>query len=245
MHVPMASSAFWNLLKLYTLLGLKLYKAKPSMWVWKQAGAWGRAFTAVFGTDQIVLSSFETTQTEGKHKLYAAEKCLPWPGISTGGLLLMLSRWCLLKPAVGGLKDVPSRAAARALLDAFLSCAGHTSCSFQIDFDGDALLSWPVPPFLQYTCTLSLANGCVDLSPLLGTIPQDWPNAAKVVRTCLKTSFDNNLQIPFADFIQKSMTTKGLHELFSQVLLQLALQIERACGSHVTKGVKAFWTSAL
>ena len=36
------------------------------------------------------------------------------------------------------------------------------------------------------------------------------------------------------------MTTKGLHELFSQVLLQLALQIERACGSHVTKGVKAF-----
>ena len=148
---------FWNLLKLYTLLGLKSYKAKPSMWVWKQAEAWGRAFTAVFGADQIVLSSFETTQTERKHKLYAAEKCLPWPGISTGGLLLMLSRWCLLKPASGGLKEVPSRAAARALLDAFLSCAGHTSCSFQIDFDGDALLSWPVPPLLQYTCTLYIS----------------------------------------------------------------------------------------
>ena len=83
-------------------------------------------------------------------------------------------------------------------------------------------------------------NGCVDLSPFYGDIPANWPNVAKAVRTSLKKTFDDVVLVPFVDFIQKTMSLKLLAPLYSQTLLELAIHIERTCGSHATKSAASF-----
>ena len=132
---------FGSLAQIYNLLRLTTYKSQSSTWIWKSSPTWMRAFIDLYGHDQVVASTFETLCTARKAQLAPSEKCLPWPAVSTVGLLTLCSRWAFLNPAAGGLKDETSTAAAIGLLKNFISCASHTPLTFKVDLTMNAVPS--------------------------------------------------------------------------------------------------------
>ena len=93
---------FWNLHDLHSILGLS-HKWK-SKWVHKSLQPWKTYLNSMVGSSEhFIMSSVGGCLID---KLPWSVRCLPWPAVSSMGLLALLGRFCSSCRMQGGLQDI-------------------------------------------------------------------------------------------------------------------------------------------
>ena len=84
---------FWDVSKFYELLGMKSYSGIPSKLIHDRSGGWKKTFNAAFGSDQICFSTFVHEKAVRRQAMPFSSRCLPFVGVSSAGVLLLLTKW--------------------------------------------------------------------------------------------------------------------------------------------------------
>ena len=93
---------FWNLHDVHSTLGLT--HSWKSKWVHKSVPRWKSYLKSMVGSSEhFIMSSFGGTLID---KQPWSVRCLPWPAVSSMGLLALLGRFCSSCKNTGGLQDI-------------------------------------------------------------------------------------------------------------------------------------------
>lgn len=157
---------------------------------------------------------------------------LPWVGISSHGLIAILSRWALAAPRGGGLAEPKARAASSELLIAILGLAkpdrgGHVGLSISIETDWR--VRWPRPPDCSRSVTLRWdAAGQVDLIGFFDEVRGRFPASRKQWwHQSVVESFLRDLRsFTLFDVFCAASTDKRVHHLFKQLVWGIGQLLE-------------------
>lgn len=146
----------WNMLLLYSLLGLSSFKGVASKWAWEGSKHWTSTMTSLGIRRPPACLAVGPTNF------------LPKPCLSSAALVALLCRWSSCSPSICGLRDGGGRQAAKEILDGFLMCS---SGSKEFVLKLWCVVVWRTPcPHKEATAahfSLHIASGQVDLCDML------------------------------------------------------------------------------
>lgn len=108
---------------LYQFFGFHSYQGRPSEWAYRSLPRWQSQLQGSFGDGHFVWSTSAAPGALRAQERPFCDRCLPFVGISTLGVLALLCRWGYLRREVGGVADNKQKLAARSLLEALTSAA--------------------------------------------------------------------------------------------------------------------------
>ena len=107
------------------ILGLKTYGNKAFTWVNKTKDVWVAEMQQVFGTSEMIGSTFQTHNSSKEDQVSWSNRCCAQPSVTTAGLLLLLVRFtCTKHKKQGKLCQDGARGQAVVLLKSLLSEMG-------------------------------------------------------------------------------------------------------------------------
>lgn len=229
---------FWCMPGLYQLLQMSSYKGKASKWIWNRMATWNTSFLGMFGSCQMIHS---THLHDGMLKRAAepfSSRCLPWTGISTVGLLLLLVRWAFLARPFGGVLD-SSPELAQAAKDVLLgvlrpiSSCEPASWQFEVVVQKHWTCNWPRPLDWQQTprsFAVAVKDGRLDFSEMFKIVENRDDG---VLRSWCSTVAGflgpSRLSSP-GEFLQAAVGVQCLEPFVAQVLLAIAVHLEKYYG---------------
>ena len=166
---PDGPKVYWRVNDLYTILGMRSYKNKASKWSWTTKPRWITYFSEVGLDESHVLESTskpgEDREDVGDRNV-EADRFLPFVGVSTVGMFLLLLRFGTRAPAHGGLKEEGPREAALELFKAFVETGKYQKPkTIPVHFD-KGVMAWPGIRNLHGDVAVTFENGKFLLKPL-------------------------------------------------------------------------------
>eukprot|EP00971_Amphidinium_carterae_P336261 6472520-Amphidinium_carterae.4 len=150
-----AVSTYFSCIGLYGWLRLTSFKGVASHWTWKSMDRWC-TFLKDIGLSQDHCQVSAQSKRNG---------FLPFPGVSSAGVLALLVRWVAMPQQQGGLSE--NKAGAREILDSLLSICVRSSPNFRFALVGTWQFLWPAPQQTRSQCDMPIsADGIADLTAL-------------------------------------------------------------------------------
>jgi len=236
--------AFWSLIDVHAYLGIGVRQGPTSDWIYRQSPRWERILNELYGADQVVHSSWVSSQSTRKRRLPPSERCLGAPSVSTLGLVTLLSRWAFQSPQAGGSVDKDVVANAYQLLCQFVRLVvGDADCVLvSVRVDADWRPRWPRPEdvFADAASSFTMqlrSDGGADFADLLrvarirgrASTAGEWWRA-------LARHMGAGTMIPLATIVRACSSKYKMTALSAQVFCDIALRAERCLGSHVREG---------
>lgn len=238
---------FVSYMHLYSLMKLRTFSEQASRWVDAGKERWRSTFVEVFGSQQIVESTFITGHTKKKCQLCWSDRCLADPSVSVMGLLYQLARWCTLSASNGGFSQDLSRAAAGALLQALLDFACPVDGSeWRLTVEVCALwrCAWPRPPPEADgfgVVELSVVRGLVDLTPLLEALKTSM--RTKVTKSWMTSlvalQLSDTTAVPLCVLVRATISKAPLAAFNAQLVWAASQQIELGMCAQVARSKRS------
>ena len=129
----------------YELLGLDSHYKVPSKWVWQSASSWVTHVKKMFGHCPIVYSKHGNNLKRQK-TLPWYDRCMPFTGLGTSGVMAQLCRWSFVHRERGGFGNVSCQTAARSFLHTVLKLVVPAlNGGIMTKMDSDWTCMWPRP----------------------------------------------------------------------------------------------------
>ena len=118
---------FWSVLDLYERLGFaanKNYKI-PSKWYSKFWSRWESRVQSVLGSGVHLIHCCQPGEV--KDTMAWQRRCLPWPGVSTGALFVLLTKWSGDDTQAGALEGHKARKVCKDMFSTIVAAALHVA----------------------------------------------------------------------------------------------------------------------
>ena len=140
------SKIYWNMLCVYDCLGLKIFNKIPSKWVWHCTKSWQDYTDNILGVKCLIFGKHRNGKTR-QQEFPWFDRCLQSTASSTVGLLLLLTRWALVRRERGGFECIEDRAAAVSLLKTLVGAVMEfrNKAPIVLMLDADWKCQWPRP----------------------------------------------------------------------------------------------------
>eukprot|EP00971_Amphidinium_carterae_P271190 5381645-Amphidinium_carterae.1 len=127
----------WSLQRLYGILGLSSHSGKASHWAYKSIPRFDRSLNE--------LGYRQHTQLHHSAQAKQPNTFLPWPAVTTAGLLCLLVKMCSSTTREGGLVQDKDKQAARELLETLLKKAVEEPLVVPMQVRRVWYEDWPAP----------------------------------------------------------------------------------------------------
>lgn len=222
----------WDLLGIYSAMGLELSKGSRSRWVYKGWHQWQKAFEARHIPALLLRSKLYTTgeaEAETGHGDPGGLRVLKAPTVDTAGLCFLCSVWSSCPKELGGFQNEKDRRAAGDLLEGLLCGVQGQLASIDIFLDLETVFQWPAMPQGKNPISLPVSrSGRVDLRCLKGFI-QKLPS--RIQKTFSTLALDAaGLEEPLDLFVRRLARAHGMTPLLAQVVWRVACALDCTYG---------------
>lgn len=223
---------YWCLHELYTNLALSSHQGHRWVWVSKCWDQWQKVARSLWPTHDGAFVKGASCD-DGGDEAGMTQPDLPWPGVSTPGLLALLLRfWSSPSRQAGALSDAHGRSAAQQVLGSLLGALQGRTFDIKLLLDEGVKFEWPRPPQGEFPVMWVVTeDGTVDF------MPEDRISEGLSDEVHRKWASDLGV-----DLEQKACLMELLHAIgawrprrqarrlasLGQVLLSLACEIESA-----------------
>lgn len=187
----------------------------------------------------LAPSPSNTERKEGSTD--ASNGLLPWVGVSSHGLLALLSRWAFAVPRLGGLGSPANRLACSELLLALMDLVKPESGSLSIDISisSEWRIKWPRPPDQGRLLALQIdADGHTNIQRFVDEAKAKFP--AKAGQWWHERHLERFLQelhsYSIYDIFKSAAANKQFHILHKQLVWALGYHLEVLFRGSVGKG---------
>lgn len=137
---------WWSLVSVYNTLGFDIFKHVASRWSWQSLPAFAKTIGEILPSQVIRSQQYDNSQTS-KELTEVAERCLPWHGVGSAGLVILLARWHGASARRGGLAKAMHKLSAGFMLKAIVEVVcGEASLFIDLLVDDSFEFRWPRPP---------------------------------------------------------------------------------------------------
>lgn len=242
----MQASVFWSFKSLYSALGLQCFKKSWSSWCWAGFERWHRFLDSIgLGMHLCQSAAAMKNRCEG---LPLHGNDLPTPGVSSWGMLALLSRWSSGSRKQGCLDTEDARHAAGQLLRSFLvSLGGVRRWALEVRLAAPWQSRWPRPEAVAPKVDLPvLAEGMVDMVPLAELASRPGNQIASDLYGVLQKSLHGERSISLQRLLAVAAADKGLarFNFLGQVVWRVGQQLEITfLAGHLKAGAGRFCRS--
>jgi len=225
---------------LYRILKMRSYRGLPSKWLDARSGTWAQRCRDAFGGEHLVYSTHVSSKTNRRNQLPFTSRCLPFTGMSSAGLLVVLCRWSFAEKFVGGLDDPSGEQQAgsldilRALIKIVIGVVRSSSWVAPAIADPHWSCRWPRPEPMsdrELKFDIQVNQGGLDFSRLFALASDEHANRTlKSWGDAMRQLFGQNDVVPLLSFLQQAYAKKALESLYNQVIHHCSLVLEKHMG---------------